>query len=160
VRTGVAFVRAGRPPTANKNAGVRRIRFDEEMRAAYRRAGGLFSEQPCYGLVYYIKRGYDPARDADADNIAKPVWDALEGAAYPDDRAVKLRVAGLIEAGETPDGSPTMVDLDLTEVPKATADELFSLLFDRGEEHVLYIEIGPIERGMFRSWLSGAGYRR
>lgn len=101
-----------------------------------------------YGIVYYVAQRYHPATDADADNVSKPVWDALEGVAYDDDKLVRLRIAGVI-APSSPSGVTSLADLNLTGVPGDVADMLTGFIA-AGEAHILYIEIGPLHPTMFR----------
>lgn len=142
------FVRSGRPPTANKKVEARGQRAQDEMRELYRAAGGEFSDEHRYGIVYYFVRSYRPANDADADNVSKRVWDALEGAAYQDDQVVRLRLAGVIEAGPAKDQAPALQELDLSDMPAPAARELLRLVAAQ-ERHILDVEIGPVRPAMF-----------
>jgi len=49
---------------------------------------------PLYSKVFYFHRG---KRDIDADNISKPVLDALRGVAFVDDAQVSWRLAAKID---------------------------------------------------------------
>jgi len=39
-----------------------------------------------YGVVYYFHKTHN---QLDADNLSKPIWDALEGVLYEDDSIIK-----------------------------------------------------------------------
>lgn len=144
----VAFVRPGRPRTSNKNVGEIGERAKQDMQDLYRAAGGRSSERHRYGVVYYFVRGYRPATDADAGNVSKRVWDALEGVAYKDDHVVRLQLAGLVETGPVAAGEIIYQDLDLTGVPEPALTRLLELIASE-ERHFLYIELGPLRSPMF-----------
>lgn len=152
----VSFVWAGRPPSGNKNVGAGGRKAQAELGAAFRQAGGRLRTEPLYGIVYYIVQGYRPTVHADADNVAKRVWDALEGSAYADDQIVRLRIAGIVDTLEGSEGSISLVDLDLSTMDQETESTLVGLL-GAGERHVLYVEIGPVGPEMFRFSLAGGG---
>jgi hypothetical protein len=103
-RSPVAFVRAGRPPSANKNLGAAGRRIQQQLAGLFREAEGVYSDAHRYGIVYYFVRNYRPSNDPDAGNVSKRVWDALEGVAYNNDHVVRLQIAGLIEIGQAPSG--------------------------------------------------------
>jgi Endodeoxyribonuclease RusA len=128
------------------------------MRELYLAAGGGFSEEHRYGIVYYFARGYRPARDADADNVSKRVWDALEGVAYKDDQVVRLRLSGVIEAGAAEDEAPSLQELDLSDAAAGGAKELLRLVAAQ-EAHILYVEVGTVRPSMFAFNLAARGDR-
>lgn len=142
------FVRAGRPATANKGGGSRSPAFTADVQRLFLTAGGSRLDEPLYGIVYYVAQRYRPATDADADNVSKPVWDALEGVAYDDDKLVRLRIAGVI-APTSPSGVVSSDELDLFDVPGGIADEVAGY-FSAGEAHILYVEVGLLRPAMFR----------
>lgn len=152
----IAFVRAGRPPTATKNIGGRGSRAQQQLRELYLAAGGTYSSDYRYGIVYYFVRGYRPATDADADNLSKRIWDALEGVAYHDDQLVRLRMAGVIEAGRARDGAPALEELDLSDLPSEAARELLGLVASE-ERHILYVEVAPVRPEMYLFNLAARG---
>lgn len=53
------------------------------------------------GIVYYFPPDYQQQLQTDqlqdADNISKPIWDALQGKLYQDDHVVNIRIAGVID---------------------------------------------------------------
>ena len=90
----VAFVVEGRPPSSNKNVGASGLRYQQHVAQLYRAAGGTWSNEHRYGVVYYFLRRYRPSRDADVGNVTKRLWDALTGVGYADDEVVRLQLAG------------------------------------------------------------------
>ena len=152
----VSFVRPGRPPSANRNVGPRGARAGAELRALYEVAGGSVLDGHLYGIVYYFVRGYSPATDADADNISKRVWDALTGAAYRDDRMVRLRLAGVVEVGAAEGGAPALQELDLSDMSRETAGKLLELLGGE-EKHILHVGLGLVQPHMFVFNLAARG---
>ena len=85
-----------------------------------------------YGKVYYF---HWESTQLDADNLSKPIWDALEGLAYEDDSIIKLRHAGIIDLRET-----DLQQFDLTSIPDDVADSFLDMV--GSEKHILYIELG------------------
>lgn len=94
-----------------------------------------------YGVAYYFHRG---PTQIDADNLSKPIWDALQGAVYDDDASIKLRIAGVIDLSK-PDG---VVEMDLLRMPERVYESFLEAI--DGEEHILYIEIGSIGMHHYR----------
>jgi hypothetical protein len=80
----------------------------------------------------------------DADNLSKPIWDALRGVAYVDDNVIRHRRAGLIHVGT---GMKALRAFDLSRVPDAVAAELMSAVGSR--EHIIYVEYGALQDEMF-----------
>jgi hypothetical protein len=138
-----------RPPSGNKNVGRSGAVFRDEIQRFHAAVGGTAREGPCYGIAYYFVRGYNPSRDADADKVAKRLWDALEGSACADDHILRLRIAGAVEAGEPSRGAVHARELDVTPLDAAMVALLLSLV--EGEAtRFLYVEVGPARAGMFR----------
>jgi hypothetical protein len=147
----VAFVCAVQPLSVNaKSSAAKRATYRERLAAAFDRArgGSRRPSGPCYGIVYYFPKGRSTT---DADNISKPLWDALRGVAYEDDAVLRFRQAGVIDTSET-----DMSELDLTNMPDEAAERLLELV---GEgEHTLYIEIGSLRADMFVFGLASRGH--
>lgn len=101
-------------------------------------------QQGLYGAVYYLKNS---KHMLDADNLSKPVWDALTGLAYEDDVQVLLRHSGIVDMRLR--GAS---EFDLSTLPDDVAEQLIQTI--GSEEHVVYIEIGPVDVSMFRFGLS------
>lgn len=147
-RAPVAFVRVGRPPSANKNLGTAGRRIQQELANLYREAEGAYSNAHRYGIIYYFVRNYRASNDADAGNVGKRVWDALEGVAYRDDHVVRMQVSGLIEIGQAPSGEVAFEDIDLTDIPAGALNQLLGLIAE-GVPHILYVELGDIRPSLF-----------
>ncbi len=98
-------------------------------------------------MVYYFVRDYDVDRHLDADNLSKKIWDALEGVLYEDDKAIRLRTAGIIETGDTPSGL-SLNDIDCDRMKDETYEALLSHINNR-EEHMLYVKIGLLKSDCF-----------
>lgn len=159
-RAPVAFVWIGRPLSANKRIGTIGERIMREIRDAYLAAGGSWSDQQRYGIVYHFVRGYRPATDADAGNIGKRVWDALEDAAYDDDQLVRLQHSGVVEIGATSAGDVSYEELDLTAVPANALQELLNLVAAGTERSFLYVETGVLHSAMSAFNLASRGGSR
>ncbi len=138
-----AFICLERPLSVNsKNT----ARFQQAVKVAYRNAypeeDGLWED--IYGIAYYFHR---QRSTLDADNLSKPVWDALRGAGYADDNLLKLRLAGIVDLN-----NPELAGIDISSLPDAAANELLRAMGE--QNHVLYVEFGPLTKQMFRFGLS------
>ena len=155
----ISFVRPGKPPSANRPVGRYEFQALDDYRRLYQEAGGTHSDEHRYGLVYYFVRGYNPHIHADADNISKRIWDALEAIAYADDHLIRLRIAGVITMGPSTKGEAGTEEIDLTRMPKATLEEFFRLQ-NTGERQILYVELGPLTPKLFGFSLASREDRR
>ncbi|RLC19757.1 MAG: hypothetical protein DRI57_06380 [Deltaproteobacteria bacterium] len=115
-------------------------KYQEYLRDAYNEYcnSDEFETSPLYGKVYYFHR---ENTQLDADNLSKPVWDALEGLAYEDDSVIKLRHAGIIDLRET-----DMELFDLSLIPDNVANSFLDMV--GSENHILYIELGRLRNDM------------
>ncbi len=87
-----------------------------------------------YSKVWYFHRGRS---ELDADNISKPILDALNEVAYTDDGQVVHRLAAKVAIEfDTYEVVPPAVEI-------AEHRRLLELLAT--QRHVLYIEIGQVE---------------
>lgn len=93
-----------------------------------------------YGVVYHFFR---TDIGIDADNISKPVWDALRGIAYEDDKQIKMRIAGSFDLTAYP-----ITILDFSGLSGATIDTLLENIHN--QDHVLYVEFGKFTTDMVR----------
>jgi len=85
-----------------------------------------------YGLVYYFQKKHE---NFDADNISKPVWDALKNLMYLDDKQVKFRIACIYDLGKN-----KIKRLDFTGVDPEIISKLIESIDNR--KYTLYIECG------------------
>ena len=83
-----------------------------------------------YSRVYYFHQERQPA---DADNISKPIVDALKGHAYHDDKQVIFRSAACLDMGKN-------FQIDFTRVPSDLVAVISNAIL-KGEP-VIYIEVG------------------
>lgn len=95
---------------------------------------------PLYAVIYYFHRR---ASEQDADNISKPVLDALEGLAYEDDRIVRYRQAAMFDLRTDP-----ISTLDMSNVPRPVLEPFLRMLST--EDHVLYVELGRLSYAQIR----------
>lgn len=93
-----------------------------------------------YGFVCYFYRSKTPF---DADNLSKPIWDALVKTAYQDDSIIRLRTSGLIDQD-----SYELDAIDVTNMPDTILDDFLSMLDNAN--HIIYVEMGPLDYGFFR----------
>lgn len=96
-------------------------------------------DTPLYGIVYYF---HNQPNQLDADNLSKPIWDALEGIAYQDDLIIQLRHAGVINLRKT-----DLTVFDLSRVPDLVANDMIAFAGTR--DHIVYVEFGSLESEMF-----------
>jgi Holliday junction resolvase RusA-like endonuclease len=105
--------------------------------------GATLLDGDLHGIVYYFHR---VATTLDVDNMSKPIWDALNTIAYPDDRNIKLRIAGVFDLNSNPIGI-----IDILQMPDSVLDD-FSQVTDENakEQHVIYVEVGILNYDLFR----------
>jgi hypothetical protein len=88
-----------------------------------------------YGIVYHF---YNGKCRMDADNLSKPVWDALNHVAYNDDNQIKYRVSASIKKDDI---GFTMFDFkDLN--AKIIFDLVKAIV---NEPHFFYVECGDYD---------------
>jgi len=90
-----------------------------------------------YGVVYYFHR---VQTQIDADNISKPIWDALNTIAYSDDKNIKLRIAGVFDL--------ISESIEALKIPQSVLGDFLKMI-DEGKEHILYVEIGSLDYSLF-----------
>jgi hypothetical protein len=134
----LSFVCAERPLSSRSR---RKEPYQRRLRQAFKDQNSVVahSDTALYGAVYYF---YVESRGLDADNLSKPIWDALKGVAYDDDKRVRLRHAGVVDLRESGYKS-----LDLSGVGDEVAERLIVAIGT--EPDVLYVEIGELESRMF-----------
>lgn len=87
-----------------------------------------------YAASYYFHRR---RTQIDADNLSKPILDALSGLAYEDDFQVKVRYSGTFDL-QLPIGV-----LDQTRMPQPAYSRWLGLI-NSNSPHVLYVEVGRL----------------
>lgn len=98
-------------------------------------------KKPLYGFVCYFYRG---RTDLDADNLSKPIWDALTGIAYPDDDVIRFRSSGVFNIQDE-----DITVLDLSEMPDQILEDFMEMI-DTEEQHILYVEFGDFDFELLR----------
>ncbi|MEK7395728.1 MAG: RusA family crossover junction endodeoxyribonuclease, partial [Candidatus Poribacteria bacterium] len=96
-----------------------------------------------YGVVYYFHR---VPTQIDADNISKPIWDALNEIAFQDDRNIVLRIAGVFNL------NLEQIDvIDLSQMPDLVLDDFSEMINENGgKQRIIYVEIGKLNYNLFR----------
>ena len=119
--------------------------------------GGLLT-----GIVFWFVSDYDLARDPDADNISKPVWDILcrrkPGDApdrprlglYDDDRQVRLRTAAILDV--THDGLNAR-DIDFSDLPPHIVSQIDGLIADESgrRRSLVVVQVRPLRLDDFET---------
>ena len=78
------------PKKKEKYAQMIRDTFDKEYKGKvpkYRKGSELYGQ-----VCFFTSEG----TDLDADNISKPVWDALKGVVYDDDKQIVMRTSTVV----------------------------------------------------------------
>lgn len=96
------------------------------------------------GDIIWLTSRYDPGKHPDADNISKPIWDALTGLAYEDDKQIRRRSSGIIEL------SPgTLTELDFTSWPPTLVAAVEQVSVQPGFQ-LLTISLCPLQFAHFQ----------
>jgi Holliday junction resolvase RusA-like endonuclease len=93
-----------------------------------------------YGIVYYFHKR---KTELDADNLSKPIWDALENVVYDNDRIIKLRYSGIYDISK-PD---SIYEINTERMSKTVLDEFMKLIDDN--DHIIYIELGRLSNNLY-----------
>jgi hypothetical protein len=133
-----AFLCTHRPRSVNARTTGR---FQQLIREAYLNyyPAGERLHHPLYGIVYYF---HNKPNQLDADNLSKPIWDALKGLVYDDDLIIQLRHAGVIDLSRT-----DMTLFDLSKMPDKVAIDFIGMIGSKS--NILYVEFGKLDQGMF-----------
>ncbi len=108
--------------------------YDQQLQEAAHARGARLLSGPLYVRIVWFQSRWERG---DVDNIAKRVLDALKGIVFQDDDEI---VWCLTQKTLTSDRS---FAIDASEAPSdTTLSEIEALI--GSEQHVLYIEIGPI----------------
>jgi Holliday junction resolvase RusA-like endonuclease len=98
---------------------------------------GLMIKNPTilHGKVFYIHKVYDPK---DADNISKPLWDALQYQLFEDDNQILHR-----QALKVKENQPNILALNVTEMADMDYYHLIEFLIDsnNSDDRLMYIEL-------------------
>ena len=105
------------------------------------------SSEELYGFVYYFHKR---KTQLDADNLSKPIWDALIETAYGDDRQIRFRSAGIFNLAADGIG-----ELDLTNMPDYILGDFLEMIDNDDEKHILYVEFGKFNYDLIQFGYSG-----
>ena len=94
-----------------------------------------------YARVYFFT---SDGVTVDADNISKPIWDAVNGLVYDDDRDIVNRTAAIVDVNKHSIGVIDTAGID--------GDVAADLMQGLTEQHVkcLYIECGKFVESMIK----------
>lgn len=129
----MAFVMIAKVRPLSYNA-RHKIPYHARLREEALKQGVVSQSGSLYANIYYLHRGN---RDTDADNICKPILDALCGLAYIDDRQVARRCATKVDLN-----SGTTISLDA--VPPDILRPLLDAIADKEAADILIVEIGTL----------------
>ena len=99
------------------------------------------ANQELYAKVFFFT---SDGVNVDADNISKPIWDAVNGVAYVDDRKIVMRTAAVIDVRTHP--------LNTIDTSGISGDVAANLIQNLTEKNVrcLYIECGKFEESTIK----------
>lgn len=126
--------------TKNKEA------YHKQIRSAFlRKYKGTVPTFPAneelYARVYFFT---SDGINVDCDNISKPIWDAVNGLVYVDDRKIVMRTAAVIDVRQHP-----FRVIDASSIDGAVAADLMQGLTET-EVKCLYIECGKFKESMIK----------
>jgi hypothetical protein len=104
-------------------------------------------EELLYGKIFYIHKSGDTRfLVRDADNISKPLWDALNKKAFDDDKQIRLRIASKLESNVN-----DFQEINFENMDDKDFDELCLFLdATNADQQFIYIEIGKFEHNMVK----------
>jgi len=116
--------------------------YKNRIQNAFRHYHGTISpiSGSLYGFIYYFHRG---KTEPDADNLSKPIWDALKLVAYTDDKIIRFRSSGIFDLQ-----SEQFDILDLSKMPDYVLDDFLRMI--GSEDHILYVEFGELDYDLFQ----------
>lgn len=106
----------------------------------YRGKLSPYTSGQLYGLAYYFFR---ENLSLDADNLSKPIWDALNGVAYTDDGQIVTRVINAINLNEN-----EISMIDFTGIDGRLLSDLVAAAYE--EKHLVYVECGIVNKNMWK----------
>jgi len=133
-----AFICCKRPRSVNAKGSKTFKRFIQEAYTKY--CGEAPENNPVYSRIYYFSK---VSHQLDADNLSKPIIDALEGYAFHDDLVVEFRQSGVVDLRKD-----DVSGFDISGMPDAVVDDFFQNVGT--EEHLIYVEIGLLSKEMFQ----------
>ena len=94
-----------------------------------------------YARVYFFT---SDGVNVDCDNISKPIWDAVNGLVYVDDRNIVMRTAAVIDVNLHP-----LNVIDTSSIESGVAADLMQVLASPVVK-CLYIECGKFKESMIK----------
>jgi hypothetical protein len=140
-----AFVCTARPRSVNAKGTATYQQLLRDAFAFFHEAH-VPADEPKYGLAYYF---HARPTELDADNLSKPIWDALEGLCYADDRSIRDRRSGTVDLR-----SNDFHAFNLSRLPDDVAAALINAI--GAEDHILYVEFGALNDQMFAFGIEGS----
>ena len=131
------------PKSYNKMDAKRAAKYREVLEESLTRHNSDyvgFHNADLYGVVYYF---HNVKSSQDADNLSKPIWDALTSVLYKDDNCIRYRVAGIFDLSENDTQA-----LDITSLPPDFVSDFLQAI--ETEEHIVYVECGRMRNDFFR----------
>lgn len=132
-----SFFYIAKPVSQNNRGGkitAYRRGLKRKLDAIYGRAGNsLLTNTILYGIVYYFRKdevGFD------ADNISKPLWDALESVCYSNDKQIRLRLAAVVTIDYHNNYTIPTTRLSLAEV-----NQIINFFANPRQKHMLYVHL-------------------
>ena len=137
-----------KPHSANKRY---KEKYKENYKKELQKAFYMYNDKanPLEGNLYGVVYFFHNVKDKDmpeADNISKPLWDALNKIAYPDDKNIILRIAGVFDL------NLEQIDIiDLSQMPDLILDDFSEMIEENGrEQRIIYVEIGKLNYNLFK----------
>lgn len=134
------------PLSYNSKNTKNKSRYQQAIRNAFLRK--FRGTVPCFSstdelyarILFFTSDGVT----VDADNISKPIWDAVSGMVFVDDRMIVMRTAAVIDVKTHPFNT-----IDTTGISGSTAADLMQYLTERNVK-CLYIECGIFNESMIK----------
>ncbi len=131
VKDRIVMVYDGKPASYNSSS---KSVYQKRVASCYNRFfKGCLKQDKLYAIVYHF---YREEKNLDADNLSKPLWDALRKTAFDDDYQIKIRCAASINLEKE------AVILDES-IPEEVLYELSDGIYNH--DHILYIELGELK---------------
>ena len=134
------------PLSYNSKNKIARAVYQKRILSAFqRRYSGAVprfpANQELYAKVFFFT---SDGVNVDADNISKPIWDAVNGVVYVDDRKIVMRTAAVIDVRTHP--------LNTIDTSGISGDVAANLIQNLTEKNVrcLYIECGKFGEPMIK----------
>ncbi|WP_411735645.1 RusA family crossover junction endodeoxyribonuclease [Paenibacillus sp. M2] len=106
----------------------------QELQLIERESDVLFYEKQLYCNIIYFHR---VSNDIDADNLSKPILDALNTIVYNDDVQILKRTAMKIDLNSN-------YSLSNENIPSVWYNKLLQFTNNQSLKHVLFVEVGII----------------